>query len=121
MKRLGKPVDRIIVSHGHPDHWAGLELLTARFPEAGVYSLSGVADFIRTAGEFMLGGLRRNFGDKIASRVTVPSRALAIGTQTFDGTRIEFKQRLLWRCKYYSTKTLSCRRSICDAQSREED
>jgi glyoxylase-like metal-dependent hydrolase (beta-lactamase superfamily II) len=29
--RLDKPVDRIIVSHGHPDHWSGLEVLTARF------------------------------------------------------------------------------------------
>jgi glyoxylase-like metal-dependent hydrolase (beta-lactamase superfamily II) len=25
--RLGKPVEQIIVSHGHPDHWAGLEVL----------------------------------------------------------------------------------------------
>jgi metal-dependent hydrolase (beta-lactamase superfamily II) len=24
--RLGKPVEQIIVSHGHPDHWAGLEV-----------------------------------------------------------------------------------------------
>ena len=23
---LGKPVEQIIVSHGHPDHWAGMEV-----------------------------------------------------------------------------------------------
>ena len=32
--RLNKPVDRIILSHPHPDHWSGLEVLTARFPQA---------------------------------------------------------------------------------------
>jgi glyoxylase-like metal-dependent hydrolase (beta-lactamase superfamily II) len=39
--RLGKPVEQIIVSHGHPDHWAGLEVLAARFPTASIVALAG--------------------------------------------------------------------------------
>src|SRR3984885_15533566 len=39
---LGKPVDRIILSHAHTDHWSGLQVLTERFPGAGVFALAGV-------------------------------------------------------------------------------
>jgi glyoxylase-like metal-dependent hydrolase (beta-lactamase superfamily II) len=28
MQTLGKPVDRIILSHAHTDHWSGLQVLT---------------------------------------------------------------------------------------------
>jgi hypothetical protein len=53
-----------------------------------------VIELIHAAGEFMLGGLRQNFGDKVATRVTVPSRAISVGSQTIDGTRIEFREYL---------------------------
>jgi glyoxylase-like metal-dependent hydrolase (beta-lactamase superfamily II) len=59
--RLGKPVERIIVSHGHPDHWAGLEVLAARFPTAGIFALAGVTEQIRIGGQTMLAGLRPAF------------------------------------------------------------
>jgi glyoxylase-like metal-dependent hydrolase (beta-lactamase superfamily II) len=32
--RLGKPVQRVILSHGHHDHWAGLEVLADRSADA---------------------------------------------------------------------------------------
>jgi glyoxylase-like metal-dependent hydrolase (beta-lactamase superfamily II) len=35
VQTLGKPVDRIILSHAHTDHWGGLQVLTERFPDAG--------------------------------------------------------------------------------------
>jgi glyoxylase-like metal-dependent hydrolase (beta-lactamase superfamily II) len=34
VQTLGKPVDRIILSHAHTDHWGGLQILTERFPDA---------------------------------------------------------------------------------------
>jgi glyoxylase-like metal-dependent hydrolase (beta-lactamase superfamily II) len=92
--RLGKPADRIIVSHGHPDHWSGLEVLTARFPQAEVHALPGVTEFLRAFGEFALGKFQQVLGDKVATRVTVPSRAIAVGAQTFDGARLEFREYL---------------------------
>src|ERR1700726_5048038 len=30
VQTLGKPVDRIILSHAHTDHWSGLQVLTRR-------------------------------------------------------------------------------------------
>ncbi len=90
--RLGKPVERIIVSHGHPDHWAGLEVLAARFPTASIFALPGVAEQIRTYGETMLAGLRLAFGDLVAARPTIPTRTLTVGKQTIAGVRFEFRE-----------------------------
>jgi glyoxylase-like metal-dependent hydrolase (beta-lactamase superfamily II) len=90
--RLHKPVERLIVSHDHPDHWAGLAVLTARFPQAAVHALPGVTDLIRAAGDAMLGGLQQTLGDTVATHVTVPSHALFVGVQTIDGTRLEIKE-----------------------------
>jgi len=92
--RLGKPVERIIVSHGHPDHWSGLEVLAPRFPQAEVHALPGVTEFLRAFGEFALGKFQQSFGDKVATRLTVPSRAISAGAQTFDGARLEIREYL---------------------------
>src|SRR6202047_546070 len=49
VRTLGKPVDRIILSHAHTDHWAGLQVLTEHFPDARVFALDGGADPIRAS------------------------------------------------------------------------
>jgi hypothetical protein len=50
VQTLGKPVDRIILSHAHTDHWGGLQILTERFPNARVFALDGIADQVRARG-----------------------------------------------------------------------
>src|ERR1700726_1926615 len=50
VQTLGKPVDRIILSHAHTDHWAGLQVLTERFPNASVFALEGIAEQVRASG-----------------------------------------------------------------------
>ena len=89
---LDKPVDRIVVSHGHPDHWAGLEVLVRHFPTAPVYTLEGVIGVIRQAGPVMIAGLQRLLGSKVASTVTVPANVLATGTTIIDGIPFEFRE-----------------------------
>jgi glyoxylase-like metal-dependent hydrolase (beta-lactamase superfamily II) len=88
---LGKPVDRIIVSHGHPDHWAGLDVLTRRFPGTPVYALAGVASFVQAHGENILGRLRGTLGDKVASRAAAPTQVLATGRLTIDTVEFDFR------------------------------
>lgn len=92
VRRLGKPVDRIIVSHGHPDHWSGLEVLKEEFPDVDSYALPHVTQFVEVAGAAMLGNLQRAFGDKAASQVTLPTRPLAVGVQTIAGIRFDFRE-----------------------------
>jgi glyoxylase-like metal-dependent hydrolase (beta-lactamase superfamily II) len=42
---LAKPVDRIVLSHIHLDHWSGLPVLAKRFPDAPICGLEGVGDY----------------------------------------------------------------------------
>src|SRR6202167_3628430 len=78
---LGKPIDRIILSHAHTDHWGGLQVLTERFPGAGVFALDGVANQIRARGQARLDSFWPTYGDRIASKVTVPNETITEGIQ----------------------------------------
>jgi glyoxylase-like metal-dependent hydrolase (beta-lactamase superfamily II) len=91
-KSLGKPVDRIIISHGHPDHWFGLEVLTQRFPGVPVYALPGASNFIKTNGEPILSMLQKNLGDKVASHVVAPDHLIKPGKLTFDGIEFDLRE-----------------------------
>src|SRR6266436_5101697 len=62
VQTLGKPVDRIILSHAHPDHWSGLQVLTEHFPDARVFALDGVADQLRVRGQARLDSFRPIYG-----------------------------------------------------------
>jgi glyoxylase-like metal-dependent hydrolase (beta-lactamase superfamily II) len=92
VQTLGKPVDRIILSHAHTDHWGGLQVLTEHFPGIRVFALDGIADQIRAAGPARLEGLRKNYGDKAASKVTVPTETIAEGLQPIDGVTYDFRR-----------------------------
>jgi glyoxylase-like metal-dependent hydrolase (beta-lactamase superfamily II) len=91
---LGKPVERIIVSHGHPDHWSGLEVLTRRFPKTPVYALPEVRDHIAQDGQTTLDTAHRIYGDHIASAPVVPDRVLAEGSEVLDGITWEYQKVL---------------------------
>jgi glyoxylase-like metal-dependent hydrolase (beta-lactamase superfamily II) len=92
VQTLGKPIDRIILSHAHTDHWGGLQILTERFPDARVFALDGTADQVRARGPARLDGLRRTYGDKTATKVTVPTETITEGLQRIDGVTYDFKR-----------------------------
>ena len=92
VQTLGKPIDRIILSHAHTDHWGGLQVLTERFPDARVFALDGIADQVRARGPARLDGLRRTYGDKVATKVTVPTETIGEGLQRIDGVTYDFKR-----------------------------
>src|ERR1700688_1197597 len=72
VQTLGKPVDRIILSHAHTDHWSGLELLTERVSDARVFALDGIADHLHARGQTRLDSCRPIYGDSHATKVTAP-------------------------------------------------
>jgi glyoxylase-like metal-dependent hydrolase (beta-lactamase superfamily II) len=92
VQTIGKPVDRIILSHAHTDHWGGLQVLTERFPDVRMFALDGVADQIRAGGPARLDRLRRNYGDKAAAKVTIPTETITEGLQRIDGVTYDFKR-----------------------------
>jgi len=87
---LKKPVDRIVLSHIHLDHWSGLSILFAEFPYAPIYAPRGVADYLCAHGQKILDARRPAFGERIPLRPTIPTHVLPEGTETIDGVRLEF-------------------------------
>src|SRR6202165_2595172 len=92
VQTLGKPVERIILSHAHTDHWSGLQVLTERFPDARVFALDGVADQLRARGQARIDSFRPIYGDRIATKVTVPTETITEGVQQIDGITYDFKR-----------------------------
>ena len=92
VQTLGKPIDRIILSHAHTDHWGGLQVLTERFTDARVFALDGIADQVRARGPARLDGLRRTYGDIATTKVTVPTETITEGPQRIDGVTYDFRR-----------------------------
>jgi glyoxylase-like metal-dependent hydrolase (beta-lactamase superfamily II) len=85
---LGKPIDRLYVSHRHPDHWLGLG---EAFGDVPVHALAETATFIQEHGEqsrddhWKLGGL-------VPERVVVPQEIVKPGEAVIDGVRYTFEE-----------------------------
>jgi hypothetical protein len=92
IESLAKPVDRIVLSHIHLDHWSGLPVLAKRFPDAPICGLAGVGDYLRANGQKILDARRPAFGDRIPSHPPVLTGTLPEGDSWIDGVRFEFKR-----------------------------
>ncbi len=54
IKASGKTLKIIYITHGHPDHYFGLEILTVEFPQARVLATKDVVEYIaRTANNYI--------------------------------------------------------------------
>ena len=83
---LKKPIDRLYLSHRHPDHWFGL---AAAFSDVDVHTLSETKLFIEQHGE----ASRQDhwkLGDLVPDRVVVPQHTVDPGATTIDGVDYEF-------------------------------
>jgi glyoxylase-like metal-dependent hydrolase (beta-lactamase superfamily II) len=92
VKGLGKPVGRIIVTHGHPDHISGLQVLDEEFPGTEIWALQSVRDFMAEWAQPMLDARRAAFGDIIAERAVYPTHTLRTGENAFPGLRVEVEE-----------------------------
>jgi glyoxylase-like metal-dependent hydrolase (beta-lactamase superfamily II) len=85
---LDKPIDRVIVTHSHPDHWFGCEY----FRDVPIHALAEVADQIRGGGEAMIQAYAPIFGDAITETVVVPEHIIRPGTETVDGVALAYEK-----------------------------
>jgi len=78
---LGKPIERVYLSHRHPDHWFGLGTAFADVP---IHALAETISFIAEHGEdsradhWKLGGL-------VPDQIVVPKEVAEPGSETVDG------------------------------------
>jgi glyoxylase-like metal-dependent hydrolase (beta-lactamase superfamily II) len=84
--RLRKPIDRVIVTHSHPDHWAGLEF----FKDAPIYALAETRYELENYGDDILNFKRLTQGDQLAAAKVVPTQTLKEGEEVIDGVKYVF-------------------------------
>ena len=82
---LGKPIDRVLITHAHPDHWFGLD----SFKDVPTYALAETRADIEMKGDFYL-TTHRGFHGKEADAVipaekTVPAHTVEEGAIDVGG------------------------------------
>lgn len=83
---LGKPIERVLVSHAHPDHYAGL----AAFADVTTYALPQTIATIEAVGAATLEERRAMMGDVITDTLVVPANAIEPGEAVIDGVNYIF-------------------------------
>ena len=82
---LGKPVDRVIITHEHPDHWFGGE----NFADLPLYATTETIDAIAKSGDGTIAFMKKRLGDLAPDKKVVPNNVLGEGEFTIDGLKLE--------------------------------
>ncbi|MBC8136319.1 MAG: MBL fold metallo-hydrolase [Fibrella sp.] len=80
----GKRLTTIFISHAHPDHYLGLDVLATRFPNARIAALPEVVQDIKTSGPALQKLLQARWGTDGPERLVVPE-PLDADTITLEG------------------------------------
>lgn len=85
---LGKPIDRVIITHGHPDHYLGLEF----FQDVPSWAFEETRVDIRERQRFHIQMHRETERecDAVAERAIIPTHTLAEGDYVLDGVVLHF-------------------------------
>ncbi len=81
---IGKPIDRVYVTHAHPDHWFGIE----SFQDKDVYALPETIEEIKYFAKIAIDFHRGHHGDAILDRMLLPNKIATEGEIVVDGIRI---------------------------------
>jgi glyoxylase-like metal-dependent hydrolase (beta-lactamase superfamily II) len=90
--RLGKPIDRVFLTHMHPDHFMGLEA----FKDLPIYVSQFTQWAIGQFGQTMIDYKRGSMGDQVAllaEKVVLPTGVVEPGPLVIDG--VEFGIRMV--------------------------
>jgi glyoxylase-like metal-dependent hydrolase (beta-lactamase superfamily II) len=72
IEKLGKSLTTIFITHGHVDHYFGIDILAERFPGVRVVATSKVVDDIVVRGKQDLATFSTWFGDDLVVPTSVP-------------------------------------------------
>jgi hypothetical protein len=86
---LEKPIERLYISHRHPDHWFGLD---TAFKDIPVYALKETIDFIETKGDDSIEDHKLKMGDQVPDRILVPGNVVGPGKEKIDGIDYVFEK-----------------------------
>jgi glyoxylase-like metal-dependent hydrolase (beta-lactamase superfamily II) len=83
---LGKPINRVYLSHEHPDHFFGLG---AAFADVPIYAVPETIAFLKANGEAIRADRAKVYGPMVPSSIVVPTHAVSPGTEVIDGITFE--------------------------------
>jgi glyoxylase-like metal-dependent hydrolase (beta-lactamase superfamily II) len=88
IEKSGKILRKVMISHAHPDHFMGLDVITERFPNAHVFSTQNVAADIKADGPWMFSMLKEKLGSDAPQRLVVPE-PLSEPSLTLEGAELQ--------------------------------
>jgi glyoxylase-like metal-dependent hydrolase (beta-lactamase superfamily II) len=78
---IGKPIDRVYITHAHPDHWFGMEF----FQDVQNLSLPETVEEIKMMAQLEIDFHRGQHGDLITDHLFLPQPGAVEGDVTIDG------------------------------------
>lgn len=78
---IGKPIDRVYITHAHPDHWFGMEF----FQDVNNVSLPETVEEIKMMAQLEIDFHRSQHGDLITDQMYLPKPDAAEGNVAIDG------------------------------------
>lgn len=79
---LGKPINRVYLSHDHPDHFFGV---SAAFGDVPIHALPETIEFLREHGEEIRAARQQDFGPMVPSAIVIPTDEVVPGRVVIDG------------------------------------
>lgn len=86
--KSGRKLATVLVTHAHPDHYAGLAVIQAAFPDAAIVTTPGVLEDFQANAPATVAYLQSVFGSLLASKLVTPS-ALLTDTIMLDGVALK--------------------------------
>jgi glyoxylase-like metal-dependent hydrolase (beta-lactamase superfamily II) len=88
IKKSGKTLKTVMISHAHPDHFMGLDVIAEVFPDARVVSTQNVVRDIKADGPWIFSMLQGNLGQEGPKRLVIPE-PLTEPVLNLEGTTLE--------------------------------
>jgi glyoxylase-like metal-dependent hydrolase (beta-lactamase superfamily II) len=88
VEATGKKLRTVWISHAHPDHFLGLDVVVDRFPDVDVLTTANVLADLKADGPWMFDLLKEKLGPEAAKRLIEPTPiddwALSLGETTIE-------------------------------------
>ena len=88
VRESGRDLKTIFITHGHPDHYLGLEILTKKFPQAQVLATAEVIKDIQQTAPGKLDYWKPIYKSDLADSFVVPT-AVQTDSLTLEGEKIQ--------------------------------
>lgn len=111
IKATGKTLTHLFISHAHPDHFMGSEVIVERFPDVRVVSTPNVIGDLNAAGPPILSMLQSKLGPNGPKKLIVPDEIAAASKLTVEGEEIEIVEFREGESRHFATLNIPALKS----------